>query len=71
MTAEPATGWRPRRILLAADHVEGLRDYVATRRPDLEWRAIPMQAMTPADLEWAEVYVGFRRPPLNGWGPVR
>lgn len=63
--------WRPRQVLLAADHVAGLRDYLAAARPDLDFRAVPQRELTPEDLAWADVYVGFRRPPTESWGRVR
>lgn len=71
-SAAPGHGpWRPSRILFAADHVAGLRDYVAARRPDLALRVVPQRRITADDLAWAQVYVGFRRPPVEGWGGVR
>ena len=55
--------FRPKRILVgAAAHAE-LCEWLRARRPDLELRGAPHTSITAADLEWAEAYVGFRRPP--------
>jgi phosphoglycerate dehydrogenase-like enzyme len=70
-TIESEVAWRPHRFLVAADHVAGLADYVLARRPDLEVRTRATADLTAEDLDWAEVFVGFRRPPLAGWGGVR
>jgi phosphoglycerate dehydrogenase-like enzyme len=70
--SDPRSGpWRPRRILLAADHVAGLRDYLASQRADLELRVVPQANIAPSDVAWAEVYIGFRPPPGAGWGAIR
>ena len=63
--------FQPRRILFAGESFAGFRDYVAERRPDLECRLRPLNEVTAEDLAWAEVFVGFRRAPVDGWGSVR
>jgi D-2-hydroxyacid dehydrogenase (NADP+) len=62
---------RIRNVLVgASDHaayVEGIRK----ARPDLEYRGNATAALQTEDLEWADVYVGFRRPPLPSLGNIR
>ena len=65
------TPWKPTKVLMVGDHVAGLRDLVALRRPDLDLRAKSLPAIEAADLDWAQVYVGFRKPPVEGWGSIR
>ena len=46
--------------------------YIAAGRPDLEMKAVALDAIGPDQLEWAEVYLGFRRPAtLENWGKIR
>jgi phosphoglycerate dehydrogenase-like enzyme len=66
MTASPVT-----RILMAGDHVAGLRDAIARARPELEIRLKPLGEIGAPDLDWAQVFIGFRKPPVGGWGAVR
>lgn len=55
--------FRPKRVLVgAAAHAE-LCEWLRERRPDIEFRGAPHTAVTAGDLDWAEAYVGFRRPP--------
>ncbi|MHB1327440.1 MAG: D-2-hydroxyacid dehydrogenase [Gemmatimonadales bacterium] len=61
---------RPLRILLAGDHVSGLRDAILAQRPDLPLTMKPMADIVADDLNQANVYVGFRRP-AAGWGKIR
>lgn len=58
------------RVLLAGDHVSGLRDAIVTHRPDLPLTMKPLAEITADDLARAEVYVGFRQP-TAGWGQIR
>lgn len=58
------------RFLIVGDHVAGLRDAIATARPDLDLRIKALAAIEPADLIWAQGYIGFRRPPTDDWGTV-
>jgi D-2-hydroxyacid dehydrogenase (NADP+) len=51
------------RILISHTLHEGLGDWILARRPDLEVRALAAGDITPADVAWAEVFVGFRPPP--------
>lgn len=62
---------QPKHILMAGDHIAGLRDAIATARPDLEIRAKTLATIDGADLAWADVFVGFRKPAVDGWGSVR
>ena len=63
--------WFPRRILVSHTLHEGLGDYLAPRRPDLEVRALDGGDITPPDLAWAEVFVGFRPPREGPWRELR
>lgn len=60
----------PLRILLAGDHVSGLRDAIVAHRPDLPLTMKPLAEIGADDLAQADVYVGFRRP-AAGWGQIR
>ena len=56
---------------MAGDRVGGLGDYIVSKRPDLDLRVKPMAEMSAADAEWAEAFIGFRRPPFESWGSIR
>ena len=57
------TPWSPRRVLIGYNLHRRLGEYVGSRRPDLQVRGKDPREITADDLAWAEVYVGFRRPP--------
>jgi phosphoglycerate dehydrogenase-like enzyme len=59
------------RVLIAYPHHEALAAWILARRPDLELRGRVPGEVTTADLEWAETMVGFKRPPVPGWGNLR
>jgi D-2-hydroxyacid dehydrogenase (NADP+) len=59
------------RILIGYNVHAELEGYIRERRSDLDLRGKPFVNVTAEDLEWAEVYVGFRRPPVPHWGNVR
>jgi len=59
------------RVLISHVQPAPLADYLRTRRPDLDLRLRLPAEVTTADLDWAEVLVGFRRPPVAGWGQVQ
>ncbi|MCC6318652.1 MAG: D-2-hydroxyacid dehydrogenase [Gemmatimonadaceae bacterium] len=62
----------PRRIVIGANAHQEIAAWIGSRRPDLEIRGARMVDVTQADLEWAEAYVGFRRPPsASSLGKVR
>ncbi len=63
--------WFPKRILISHSLHEGLGDYLAERRPDLELRALDAASITAADVAWAEVFVGFRPPGEGPWRALR
>jgi phosphoglycerate dehydrogenase-like enzyme len=66
------SNWRPRRVLVAGVRMPALVDHLARARPDLEFKAVPLDGIGPEHLDWAEVYLGFRRPPtLPHWGKIR
>jgi len=63
--------WRPRRILVAYRLHEQVGAYLRARRPDLGVRGRDLEQVSAEDLGWAEVLIGFRRPPGDGWGNLR
>jgi D-2-hydroxyacid dehydrogenase (NADP+) len=63
--------WFPKRILVSHTLHEGLGDYLTERRPDLEVRALDAPDITRADVEWSEVFVGFRPPAEGPWRELR
>ena len=63
--------FQPERVLLVGEHVAGIRDLIAAARPDLTLRMKRLAEIEAADLNWAEVYVGFRKPAVDGWGKIR
>ena len=58
-------------VLISHVDPRELADYIRGRRPDLELRLRQPADVTPEDLDWADVLVGFRRPPVPGWGRLR
>jgi len=62
---------KPRRILIGAKAHAELSALLRDRRPDLEARGLPYAEITAADLDWADTYMGFLRPPLPTMGNVR
>ncbi len=63
--------WFPRRILISHNLHEGLGEFLGARRPDLQIRALDAGAIGRADVEWAEVFVGFRPPREGPWRELR
>lgn len=62
----------PRRIAIGANAHVGIAESIRARRPDLELRGKVFTDMTASDLEWAEAYIGFKRPPsVSDMGNVR
>jgi D-2-hydroxyacid dehydrogenase (NADP+) len=61
----------PRRIVIAANAHSKLVAWLASRRPDLEWRGGRLAEISADDLDWADVYVGFKRPRQPTLGAVR
>lgn len=59
------------RVLIAYPDHEALAAWIRARRPDLELRGCHPTAIPAPDLAWAETMVGFRRPPVPGWGGLR
>jgi len=59
------------RVLIAFPDHEALAAWIRARRPDLALRGCHPTAITAPDLAWAETMVGFRRPPVPGWGGLR
>lgn len=63
--------YRPRKVLIGYNIHDKLVAYLRARRDDLDYRSKPFTEVTNADMAWAEVFVGFRRPPITDWGGVR
>jgi len=62
----------PRRIAIGANAHVGIAARIRARRPDLELRGKVYTDITASDLEWAEAYIGFKRPPsVSDMGNVR
>ena len=59
------------RVLVCLPEPESLAAELKQRRPELEVRARTPRALGAADLDWAEVFFGFRKPPVRGWGNIR
>ncbi len=60
-----------RRIVIGQNAHVAMSKLIAASRPDLELRGNTFAAITADDLEWADAYIGFKRPPLPGMGRVR
>jgi phosphoglycerate dehydrogenase-like enzyme len=61
----------PSRIVIGASSHADLAQAIGARRPELELRHALSVDVSAADLDWAEVYVGFRRPPFPSMGSVQ
>jgi phosphoglycerate dehydrogenase-like enzyme len=53
----------PRRILVGTRAHAEIIAALSARRPDLEYRGAAHTDVSAGDLAWAEVYIGFMRPP--------
>ncbi len=71
MTQPALEPFAPRRIVIGANAHVDLAQALRLARSDLEVRGNKYTDLTTADLEWAEAYVGFRRPPLPSMGNIR
>jgi phosphoglycerate dehydrogenase-like enzyme len=58
-------------VLVAANVVHGLTEYLGQHRPRITFRGVPLAEIEPDDLAWAEVFVGFRHPATPSWGAVQ
>jgi len=61
----------PRRVVIGAGAHAALAKELLERRPELEVRGKTYTEITTSDLEWADTYIGFKRPPLPTMGNVR
>lgn len=62
----------PRRVLVAAQGYDAIIASLQRQRPDLSYRGALHTAVTDDDLDWADTYVGFKRPPhATALGNVR
>lgn len=61
----------PRRIVIGANAHAELAQALRAVRPDLEIRGNKYTDITPDDLAWGEVYVGFKQPPVPTMGNIR
>ncbi len=62
--------YRPKKVLIGYNIHDKLVAYLRERRDDLDYRSKPFTDVTNADMAWAEVFVGFRRPPISDWGSI-
>ena len=66
MTSAPfPLPFAPRRILIGSGLHAALEAWLRARRPDLDLRGAKYDAIPRDDLAWAEVYIGFKRPPAD------
>jgi phosphoglycerate dehydrogenase-like enzyme len=63
--------WFPKRILISHTLHEGLGEYLSARRPELDVRARDLADITREEVEWCEVFVGFRPPREGPWRELR
>ncbi len=63
--------YKPQKILIGYNIHDKLVAYLRERRDDLDYRSKPFTEVSNADLAWAEVFVGFRRPPVTDWGSIQ
>lgn len=67
-----ALPFAPRRILVGSGLHAPLTAWIRTRRPELEVIGANFDEIAADELAWAEVYVGFKRPPSDpSLGSVR
>ncbi|MBM3908579.1 MAG: D-2-hydroxyacid dehydrogenase [Gemmatimonadetes bacterium] len=62
-TNAPRVPPAPRRVLVAARSFDGIVAALHQRRPELQVRGCLHTDVTAEDLNWADAYVGFKRPP--------
>jgi phosphoglycerate dehydrogenase-like enzyme len=55
----------PRRVLIGANAHADIASRIRAARPDLEVRGAPYLEITAEDVQWADTYIGFRRPPAT------
>jgi D-2-hydroxyacid dehydrogenase (NADP+) len=60
-----------RRVLIGQNAHVAMTAIIAAARPDLELRGNVFTAITDSDLAWADMYIGFKRPPVTSMGAVR
>lgn len=60
----------PRRVLIGQAAHAAMTELLRQARPELEIRGKPYTEVTADDLEWAETYVGFKRPLVPTMGNV-
>src|ERR1043165_3801920 len=58
-------------VVIGANAHASLAEALHRARPDLAIRGNKYTELTENDLEWADTYVGFRRPPLPSMGNIR
>ena len=60
-----------RRVVIGQNAHAAMSSLIAAKRPDLELRGAVYTDVSADDLQWADAYIGFRRPPLPTMGSVR
>jgi len=71
MSSTSFEAFAPRRIVIGANAHVDLERALRAARGDLQVRGAKSVDLTPADLEWGDTYLGFRRPPLLSMGNIR
>lgn len=60
-----ALPFAPRRLVIGANAHAELKAFISGRRPEVEIRGAKFAEVPAADLEWADSYMGFKRPPSS------
>ena len=60
-----------RRVVIGQNAHAPMSALIGSARPDLELRGNTFTSITAGDLDWADAYIGFKRPPLPSMGRVR
>ena len=60
-----------RHVLVGQNAHVAMSAMIAAKRPDLELRGNAFTDITAQDLDWADAYIGFKRPPVPTMGSVR
>jgi phosphoglycerate dehydrogenase-like enzyme len=70
MNTTPPSSFPVRRVVIGSTMHASIIAQLRVARPDLELRGAPYQQITADDLEWADAYVGFKRPQAEHMGRV-
>jgi phosphoglycerate dehydrogenase-like enzyme len=70
MTSALSSSLAVRRVVIGSTLQASIIAQLRAARPDLELRGAPYQQITADDLDWADAYVGFKRPQTEHMGRV-